>query len=81
MLPPRMHFKQALRPLHAVVPTKPSPVAKKSSHQEGCDCWCMPDEQDAQDGIVMQLQPFVSQWKVLYAVHTMCVCYGIILGV
>lgn len=26
----------------------------------------MPDEQDAQDGIVMQLQPFVSLWKILY---------------
>lgn len=69
ILPPRLHIKPA--PQNSAC--KLSTVAKKSSHQEGCDCWCMPDEQDAQDGIAMQLQPFVSLWKILYLTHKMWV--------
>lgn len=69
ILPPRLHIK----PAPQTSACKPSTVAKKSSHQEGCDCWCMPDEQDAQDGIAMQLQPFVSLWKILYLTHKMWV--------
>lgn len=40
----------------------------------------MPDEQDAQDGIAMQLQPFVSLWKILYLMQKMWVLLQIFYG-